>query len=289
MQKINAGGSSGTLGGVGSIALKSLDSFIKYCKEYCHYEFINYFAFVDQFKDKDVAEMGCGHGLMSICISEIVKTLDGYDVDNGAIKYATYLANIFGLSNRVKFFSFSGYETSAMSKSYDIVLSMDVIEHVPNPTKYLNECCRILRDDGKLILTTPNGLTTKKNDCLIKIRSPWHLTEYYPDELRVVVERAGFEIVEYYSRYNPNKIVFSPNFSLRLFYYIYCHSSNRLQKFIYLIRSKIKLLMRNRNVDQEVDRVNITTLDKITAENCDVILIIARKKNENALSKDSDQ
>lgn len=38
--------------------------------------------------------------------------------------------------------------------SYDLVLSSQVLEHVPSPAAYLAECRRLLRHDGRLVLTT---------------------------------------------------------------------------------------------------------------------------------------
>lgn len=40
--------------------------------------------------------------------------------------------------------------------SFDLVVSMDVIEHVPDPEPWLREACRVLRPSGILFLTTPN-------------------------------------------------------------------------------------------------------------------------------------
>jgi len=37
---------------------------------------------------------------------------------------------------------------------YDFVLSTQVLEHVEDPTTYLQECCRVLRPGGHLLLTT---------------------------------------------------------------------------------------------------------------------------------------
>lgn len=40
--------------------------------------------------------------------------------------------------------------------TFDIVVSMDVIEHVPEPAPWLDEAARVLRPGGVLFLTTPN-------------------------------------------------------------------------------------------------------------------------------------
>ncbi|MGC4090962.1 MAG: methyltransferase domain-containing protein [Polyangiaceae bacterium] len=40
--------------------------------------------------------------------------------------------------------------------SFDLVVSMDVVEHVPNPAPWLHEALRVVRPGGTLFLTTPN-------------------------------------------------------------------------------------------------------------------------------------
>ena len=40
--------------------------------------------------------------------------------------------------------------------SFDIIISSEVIEHVPEPAKALKELFKVLKPGGKLILTTPN-------------------------------------------------------------------------------------------------------------------------------------
>lgn len=42
--------------------------------------------------------------------------------------------------------------------SFDLVYSVEVIEHLRSPYDFLDECYRILRPGGKLILSTPNTL-----------------------------------------------------------------------------------------------------------------------------------
>ena len=42
----------------------------------------------------------------------------------------------------------------ASAEGYDFVLSTQVLEHVENPTTYLGECYRVLKPNGRLLLTT---------------------------------------------------------------------------------------------------------------------------------------
>lgn len=41
--------------------------------------------------------------------------------------------------------------------SFEVVYSINLLEHVPHPKKAISECLRVLKKSGKLILITPNG------------------------------------------------------------------------------------------------------------------------------------
>jgi SAM-dependent methyltransferase len=45
-----------------------------------------------------------------------------------------------------------------LEATFDIVISCETVEHVPNPAKAIHELARILKPGGKLFLTTPNYL-----------------------------------------------------------------------------------------------------------------------------------
>jgi len=54
--------------------------------------------------------------------------------------------------------------------SFDVVYSIDVIEHIKKPQKLVNECKRILKKKGILILITPNGGMEIPLDAAEKLR-----------------------------------------------------------------------------------------------------------------------
>jgi len=44
------------------------------------------------------------------------------------------------------------------SKTFDNIICFESLEHMPSPKAFLNELQRVLKDDGELLLTTPNVL-----------------------------------------------------------------------------------------------------------------------------------
>lgn len=71
---------------------------------------------------------------------------------------------------------------------YDIVLSAQVLEHVPSPAKYLAEAWRVLKPGGSLVLST--------HGVWIYHPSPLDLWRWTADGLRATVAEQGFEVNE---------------------------------------------------------------------------------------------
>ncbi len=74
------------------------------------------------------------------------------------------------------------------SNSIDIVLSTQVLEHVPDPVLYLRESKRVLKKNGLLFLTT-HGFWMYHPD-------PTDFWRWTPDGLRKITSEAGFKIVD---------------------------------------------------------------------------------------------
>jgi SAM-dependent methyltransferase len=90
--------------------------------------------------------------------------------------------------------------------SFDLVVSMDVIEHVPDPIPWTREALRVLRPNGVLFLTTPNygslSLRVLENTALEAVarlqnfsRKDIHPTKMTPARLRQVLTDAGATLV----------------------------------------------------------------------------------------------
>ncbi|WP_434581891.1 class I SAM-dependent methyltransferase [Carbonactinospora thermoautotrophica] len=68
--------------------------------------------------------------------------------------------------------------------SVDVVVSLQVIEHLWDQPGFVRECARVLRPGGRLIVSTPNRLTfspgSRPGD---RPANPFHTREFAPDEL----------------------------------------------------------------------------------------------------------
>ncbi len=76
--------------------------------------------------------------------------------------------------------------------SFPSVLSVQSLEHVPDPASTVAEVARVLDPSGTAVFVTPNRLTFGKPDEII---DPYHYVEFDPDQLRALCA-GSFEQVE---------------------------------------------------------------------------------------------
>jgi SAM-dependent methyltransferase len=69
--------------------------------------------------------------------------------------------------------------------SFDSVLAVQSIEHVPDPERVFAEVVRVLGPDGTAVFVTPNRLTFARPD---EIVDPYHYVEYDGGQLRTLCE-----------------------------------------------------------------------------------------------------
>jgi 2-polyprenyl-3-methyl-5-hydroxy-6-metoxy-1,4-benzoquinol methylase len=80
---------------------------------------------------------------------------------------------------------------------FAVVTMSHAIEHVPNPLTELQECFRILRPNGRLVLITPNaaGLMSRLfGRHWVSLDPPRHLSMFTVSTLRRFVESVGFRV-----------------------------------------------------------------------------------------------
>jgi SAM-dependent methyltransferase len=135
-----------------------------------------------------VLEAGCGEGYGADLLADIATTVlaldhDALTADHVARRYprvAVAQADLVALPVR--------------ERSCDVVVSLQVIEHLWEQERFLRECLRVLRPGGVLLVSTPNRLTfSPGRDTPL---NPFHTRELSGAELAGLVHDAGFADVE---------------------------------------------------------------------------------------------
>lgn len=101
-------------------------------------------------KADKLLDVGCSEGIIQYFIGDKVKNLYGIDNSKSELRRAEARGFI------TKQVDFDSEKFPFMDSFFDVVTCLDVIEHVKNPKFLLREIHRVLRPDGKLIISTPN-------------------------------------------------------------------------------------------------------------------------------------
>lgn len=101
----------------------------------------------------DVLDAGCGGGGMPLSLAEEAHRVVGIDLVDRFRDAGVRLARERRAAN-LHFARADGQRLPFGDRSFDLVLSHAVIEHVPDAALYLRECARVLKPDGRLYLST---------------------------------------------------------------------------------------------------------------------------------------
>jgi SAM-dependent methyltransferase len=90
---------------------------------------------------------------------------------------------------------FEGEEWPVHAGEFDIALCTEVLEHIPEPRRFLAQAHRALRPGGRLLMTVP-------------FAARWHFIpydywRYTPSGLDMLLRECGFDDVTIYARGNP--------------------------------------------------------------------------------------
>lgn len=109
-------------------------------------------------KKMDVLEIGCGRGDVGLYLAKKVRSFVGIDYSPEAIKIAREIRNKYQLSiqKKTKFFVMKANKLKFKSKSFDIILLIDTLDHLNNKEQEetFQEIIRVITDDGELFIRT---------------------------------------------------------------------------------------------------------------------------------------
>lgn len=159
--------------------------------------------FLPPVQGKRILEIACGRGGFSRLLGSRDASVCGADFSASAVAIAKErLLGHPALADRVNYVQADAQNMSFDENSFDIVISCETIEHVPDPRAAVREMYRVAKPGGTLYLTTPNYLNfmglyliyaTVRHPGL-KSSQPLDQRFLFP-EIRQIVTRAGWKIV----------------------------------------------------------------------------------------------
>lgn len=115
------------------------------------WEHVERYRFASEYvRGKDVLDIACGTGYGSAGLLRAgAQSVIGMDISADAVAYAR---ETYGVDARLG----NAEAIELPDAAVDVVVSFETIEHVPQPTRFLDECVRILRPGGTAVISTPN-------------------------------------------------------------------------------------------------------------------------------------
>ena len=140
-----------------------------------HQRLLKAYYIAKEYVNGDLLEIGCGEGRGVGLLQELVNNYNGIDkiaevVDKLSVQYPQ-----------------ASFEQSIIpplafnDKKFDSVISFQVIEHINDDKRFIEEISRVLKPGGVALLTTPNIKMSLS-------RNPWHIREYTASELTELCE-----------------------------------------------------------------------------------------------------
>ena len=125
---------------------------IRYIKE----NIINSFKLKSKKKPLDninILDIGCGGGLLSEPMRRLGANVTGIDASS---KNST-IAKLHAKKNKLKInYLCSSPEKLKIQKKFDVILNMEIVEHVEDINFFINSCSKLLKKNGLMFVATLN-------------------------------------------------------------------------------------------------------------------------------------
>jgi 2-polyprenyl-6-hydroxyphenyl methylase/3-demethylubiquinone-9 3-methyltransferase len=155
------------------------------------------------FEGLRILDIGCGGGLLSEPMARLGATVVGADAAERNIPVAQVHAEEQGLD--IDYRHTTAEDLAAAGERFDVVLNMEVVEHVSDPLAYLTACHDLLKPGGLMTCSTINR---NPKSFMMAIVGAEHVMRWLPkgthewskfitpDELYDLLRQAGMDPVD---------------------------------------------------------------------------------------------
>ena len=156
---------------------------------------------------QNIIDVGCGIGGSTLHLAQkFGSKATGITLSPVQASRAKERATEAGLDSRVQFEVANALEMPFEDNSFDLVWSLESGEHMPDKTKFLQECYRVLKPGGKMIFATWCHRETDSLAGELTANETAHLKEIYRvyclpyvislSEYRAIAQKCGFQNIK---------------------------------------------------------------------------------------------
>lgn len=139
-----------------------------------------------------VLDAACGEGYGSYLMKMWgAKSVEGVDVDEKTIELASSLFK----DDDLHYSKQNVQDLPYADNTFDLIVSLETIEHVDDASKFLKEIKRVLKPSGVVILSCPNDKYYYEKDNIV---NPFHKKQYTFFDFKELAEKNLGSYVEYY-------------------------------------------------------------------------------------------
>ena len=100
-----------------------------------------------------ILDIGCGGGLLCEPLTRLGATMTGIDASNNNIEIAKLHANEMNLNIQ---YIRCAPESLDLKNEFDVILNMEVVEHVSNVNLFIQNCSKLIKKNGIMFVATIN-------------------------------------------------------------------------------------------------------------------------------------
>ena len=101
----------------------------------------------------NILDIGCGGGLLSEPMTRLGANVTGIDASSKNIN----IAKLHAKKNKLKInYLCSSPEKLKIKKKFDVILNMEIVEHVEDINFFINSCSKLLKKNGLMFVATLN-------------------------------------------------------------------------------------------------------------------------------------
>ena len=166
-----------------------------------NYNLVDYIIEADHLKSLNILEVGCNTGSTLLEIKNIYpnSNLFGIEINASTAKIASHIANVKTADIEDSIDLWDGI-------LFDYIIFGDVLEHLHNPSKIINNCRKILKNHGKIISSIPNLMHYSAMYLLINGDFPYsdtgildrtHIHFFTYNEIIKLYNENNFKVIKY--------------------------------------------------------------------------------------------